>query len=370
MNSFAPKLICLALAVFLLSCSKRINLQRGGDLLVKNDKHITLNPSAKHSIKLLYTGCGGLVISNGKSAVLTDPYYTGHSALHAPFGKIKIDPKNTQRILDTIKKKIIDPSFIKTVLVTHSHYDHLEDLPYLLEQKKLAGTVTVIGSESTQNSIAYFLKGASRFTNADSSVYLQNPAKPLSGKWIDLPDNMRVMPIESQHAPHFYSIKLMKHCTPKENFGERTKAHTKTKALKWREGRTYSFLLDVFDDEKKDTLRIFIQTSSCNPPYGFPPAAELGKKNVDIAFLCVASYAYVDNYPESILTLLKPKKTILVHWENFFKDMYVENPKSVPGTKLKPFVNRLKKHYHLTENSGLKNFFLMPEPLTLLEIDY
>lgn len=366
------KNILLFLCVFILSfsCIRKITTTRGKDLLVKHETSIQLNTTFNKNVKVLYTGCGGLVISNGTSAVMTDPYYTGHNALHSPFGKIKIDTTKTDTVFKTISEKLLDPKLIKTVLVTHSHYDHLEDLPYLLSRNKLADSVKVIGSESTLFSIHNFLKSPATFTNADKHLYSQKPNGQEKLNWINLPGNMRVLPIESQHAPHLYCIKLMRGSTKNKKFEKRTDPKSKTKALQWKEGSTYSFLLDIFDVKKKDTLRIFIQTSACNPPYGFPPVAEIGKKKVDLAILCVASYAYVDNYPEALLSLIRPQKTILIHWDDFFTEMYSAKTKSVAGTNMLSFMKRLRKHYHVKDNKALDSFFVMPVPLTVLEVKY
>jgi hypothetical protein len=360
---------CFAFILLSLLFGCKINAKRGSALLIKKDTSIRLGGTSTHSLKLLYTGCGGLVISSGANVLMTDPYYTGHSFFHAPFGHIRIDSNNTNKVLDSIRSKIADPKKINHVLVSHSHYDHLEDLPWLLDKRKLSDTAKIIGSPSASCMVQQFM-GAATFTNADSSVHLQNPARASSGKWIKLSETMRVMPIEAQHAPHLGCVHMMKHCTYCPNFENRKNASSKTRALNWREGRTYSFLLDIWDASKRDTLRIFIQTSSCNPPFGFPPATELGKKKVDVAILCVASYAWVNNYPEAILSLLKPKQTILVHWEDFFKDMYVDHPKGVSGTRFKPFMKRLRRHYNVPNNDSLRKHLVMPEPLRLLEIRY
>lgn len=186
---------------------------------------------------------------------------------------------------------------------------------------------------------------------------------------------MRLLPIEADHAPHLLSLHFMRCKNWRKNKDcnssvKHAGCDKRTCASKWKEGTTYAFLLDVISNNGADTLRLFIQTSSCNPPYGFPPAYELGKKSVDVAILCAASFQWINNYPESILSLLKPKQTLLVHYENFFRDFYrKQNPRGVPGTNLKKFTRRLRKHYGVKSNAELGSYLLMPKPLSVLTIN-
>jgi hypothetical protein len=361
-------ILCLATIIVLFSACC-ISKARGKELQPALSTTISLNPSPANAVKVMYTGCGGLVVSAGTDAFITDPYYTGHGFWRTQFLKIKIDTHNTENIVRRIRDSMIDPSLIKSVLVTHSHFDHLEDLPWLLHKKKLVSGVRIVGSPSASCTLQNFLAG-SIFTNADRFMFWQNPTQNVSGQWISVAPTISVMPIESAHAPHFYCIHAMKGETKCHKFLNFTDPESKTCPRRWREGRTYSYLVDILNPTTNDTLRIFIQTSASNPPYGFPPAAELGKKRVDVAFLCVASYAYVDNYPEALLSLLKPKKTVLIHWENFFSNMYKPNPKGVPGTSLRPFMERLRKHTGVKENKDLQPFFVMPKPLTVMKFLY
>jgi len=41
-------------------------------------------------------------------------------------------------------------------------------------------------------------------------------------------------------------------------------------------------------------------------------------KNIDIAILCAASFAQINNYPESVMLNTQTSHFIIGHWEDFF----------------------------------------------------
>jgi hypothetical protein len=140
-------------------------------------------------------------------------------------------------------------------------------------------------------------------------------------------------------------------------------SNSKTKAFKWSTGETYSFLVDFIDT---DTLRVFIQTSASQHPYGFPPLDQVKKeKKVDVAILCYASAPNVGNYPNAIVDLLEPKKIIFVHWEDFFRE-----PSSFDDQRLVRRTNPKKVRERVNKLGKPNDYFMMPKPGTRIKIKY
>jgi hypothetical protein len=317
----------------------------------------------KNKVQILYTGCGGLVIASGDDVIMTDPYYTGHGlGWHGP------DTCNTNKVLKSIGT-FSDPKKIKHVFISHSHYDHFEDLPYLLQANKLADDVKVYSSPSAFCVFRPFTDSTVP-KNMDDYTYCQNQPDSVPLRWISISPTMRILPIEAKHAPHFHGIHLMKGNIKCNKFNCHRHSYAKQRAYKWREGSVYSYLLDITSPDQKDTFRIFIQTSSCSPPYGLPPSKEKDKKTVDLAILCAASFHWAPGYPDSLLSKINPSKTLLIHWENFFCNLYKTNLKVVPLTNLNKLVEDLKRHYQVSSDSDLAKKISIPKPLQKIELEY
>ena len=139
--------------------------------------------------------------------------------------------------------------------------------------------------------------------------------------------------------------------------------HTdKVGAFKWTVGSTYAFLVDFIQE---DTLRVYIQTSASNYPNGLPPKTELDRKQVDLAIMCYASALNVDDYPNKWIEWMQPKKLVLVHWEDFFRESRIDDDqKLVRGTK----PSKVRKRIDALGKK--RDYFVMPRPGTRMEVTY
>jgi len=72
----------------------------------------------------------------------------------------------------------------------------------------------------------------------------------------------------------------------------------------------------------------------------------------------------VKEYPGFQLGRLKPKKVIITHWENFFKD-YTKEPTLVPSTNHDAFFQKASKAQSKEWNYKTDaDMFIMPYPGT------
>ena len=223
-------------------------------------------------------------------------------------------------------------------LVGHAHYDHLMDVPAVLEKWGLAG-VPVYGDETAKHLLANDgWTGTAFEVNAAGGTWRRR------GEWIHPParpgerpahPRFRVMPLLSEHAPHARGFKLFQgHVGPDDG--------APRDAYDWKEGQTWGYLIDVLaDDGETPLLRIHYQDSASNPELGWPPRELLAERRIDLALFCAASFSLVREHPQAILRELEPRHAMAAHWEDFSRDP--RDPlRVVPLTDLPELLDRLR----------------------------
>ena len=279
---------------------------------------------AAEALELRYLGAGGVLMRWNGHAIMTAPFYSNPGLLQVVLG-LPISP-NTERI-DTHLPPIDD---VEAILVGHSHYDHLMDAVYVAEAH--APRAVFYGNDTMAHILAArpLLRGRVVAMDAEAGDWWQE------GRWEYVADrSIRFMALRSEHAPHFLGIKM---------FGgsvDTDQERLPRTAYGWKEGQTLAFLIDFLDRDGTVRLRLYYQDAASNPPAGFPPpSGSTLAEPVDVAILCVGSFAEVDDYPEGIVRQLRPQTVILEHWESFFRSP--DRPlKAVPLTDTKAFARRL-----------------------------
>jgi hypothetical protein len=357
-----------------LSCSRKSVgfLERKG--IRVNEKALTAEAgteAGEHSIRILYTGCGGLTIrrESEKQTIMIDPFFShqrfmtiGRSLFVG--GKIKSSPKQ----IAFGKKRVLDSLHLSTSALTletqaifaaHGHYDHLMDIPYLY-QYWFDQQPDVYVNESSFNSIANLIKPQD-LHNLDQAMSVRD----LQGKSIDLPaidgSVTKVYPILAAHNPHMKNIKLFSGSLmrPPSKF---RKPSDKTSVHQWLEGRTLSFLIDI-EKGGEIVFRMFIQSSSAHYPDGMPPADLLSRKKVDLAVLGIASYHFSEaTYPCAYMEQMQPRHIMFIHWEDFFRK-YGRRPRTV----LKNNVARFFTDILPACNDGR---YILPAPGVVVNVKY
>lgn len=329
-------LLIITIIILLTACSahKGKLLQKAG-YVEAGDKTISLSASPKNTLSISYFQCGGICIKSGNDVVLVDPYASNPSLL----SKVKIDTAAIGLIM-----KGINPADIKAILVSHSHYDHLMDVPYIMNTYCPPTTKLFVNHTGLQ--IAERLKvDSTRIIDVEQSAGFTS----ISG-------NIRVLPVISTHPPHIGNTKLYD-----GEYRPNTKPGQKSF---WRCGKPYAYLIDIMDGAEVG-FRLMVQTSSSLEALKNIPDSLLAAKAVDIAIVPAALFSKVKGYPTAVLTKLSPKYTIVCHWENFFKpySKLTKKPYTVASTNVLKFAK-------LVESSAGKDKFRIPMPGSSIMIAY
>ena len=256
------------------------------------------------------------------TAVLVDPFWTYLPLLQVGFGKTPSDPNQVDPYLAQMKD-------VQSVLVGHSHYDHVLDLPYVAPHLK--PNTTVFCNQTLVHTLAPMdLPLRWQPMNTHSAT----PQR--TGAWFSANDGkVRIMAIASGH-PNNYAFF---HMWPRKIQKDRTTPPTR--AGHFQEGITLAFLVDFLNpDGETIAHRVYVQTSSRGHPDGFFPARVLDERGVDVALLGMDCANIEASGAPSIIDFIEPKTVLFCHWENFFRDKS-KPPREIVKVNLHP----LKRHF-------------------------
>jgi hypothetical protein len=278
--------------------------------------------------KLTYLGVGGWLVRWRGEALLFSPSFT-----NPDFPPLLVSENRSR-----IDEYMPPASDVTVLLIGHSHYDHLLDVPRVLQRH--TPSAKAYGPQTAGHILAA-VKPLVDFENVEpkmARVICDDDGTRCRaaqrGEWL-LHGPFRFMPIESRHAPHVFGIDLL----PGAYYGN-LDTLPKT-AWGWREGTTLAWLVDLVDAQGRTVYRLHYQDSASTPPMGFPPIG-IDHKRVDVEILCVASWNQVSQYPLALLDVTRPRLLALGHWEDFFaNDPY--NPKVLRGQKEQELVNKIRR---------------------------
>ena len=252
-------------------------------------------------LDITFFGVACFVLRWRDTAVLVDPFFTIVPLLKVAFGRSESDPAQVDPHLPLLRE-------VESVLVCHSHYDHVLDLPYVTPH--LRPNPTVFGSQTLQHTLApldlpiHFEAVNERAASPDEA-----------GTWLHANrGRVRVLPINSGHPNNYAFIHLW---TDRLSTDRTTPP---TRASDWQEGDTFAFLVDFLEDDG-DTIvhRVYVQTSSRGLPDGLFPLSLLDERGVDVALLAMDCANTAARGQPSIIDAIAPRTVIFCHWENFFR---------------------------------------------------
>lgn len=340
---------------FFTSCDGLRKAKKIATFIQKDKVHISLQNNSHDSVKMIYTGCSGFFIHDPRRNIIIDPFFSNPGPmLSLGFKKIKTD---TVEILQFIQQH---PEIVKAtstlLLNDHCHYDHAMDIPYFYHRLLNNKPVTIAGNRNLFNVMKASEKVYGRQFEEDDFVINEDLAE---GTWIYTPDStVRVLPILANHGPQFANTNLYTGSLPNDL------DQLPHKAAKWKEGQTYTYLID-FIEENSVVFRFYHNSAPTANNLGLPSQELINERPVDIAIICVASFKYTKEYPKNAINYLQPRHVVLSHWENFFQPLskHRKNSYVVPFTNVQKFLVEFEQQYPDLE-------FTLPQPYTQINVQY
>lgn len=243
---------------------------------------------------LRYLGAGGLYLEWRGTPILVGPFFSNPSFPRAFLGRLAADPVRLRRGFEGM-----DLADVRAILVGHAHYDHLADVPAIVETFSPRAKVYV--NRTGANMLAGVPSVRGKVKTLEDGLDFE--AGPL----------IRVRAVESEHAPLFWHLHWAR--------GQVARAWeedwTRRRFRQLKAGTTFAFVIDLLDHLGAVRYRIYYQDAASPEGKGVPPESLAG---YDLAVLCMASFQFVKNHPGGILEELKPRHVLVTHYEDFARD--------------------------------------------------
>jgi L-ascorbate metabolism protein UlaG (beta-lactamase superfamily) len=313
-------------ASFLSGCATSIK-----DLPVNWGDHHPEGVNDRTQLHVQYLGTGGFLFRYGTDAILTAPFFSNHSLLRTTI--FPIWPKTA--VIDRLLPSLAG---VDAILVGHCHYDHLLDLPYILNSTRISSPV--YGSKTMLNLLTRHVTNKLVEVESTAGAFTVGGSQ---GEWVRLPGStIRFMALKSMHAHQLGPLKLYggEITTPKK--------YLPLTAWGWKEGQTLAYIIDFMkEDGVTIAYRVVYHDSAVDcPPYGSLPKFrdKLDVRRPDLAIVALASSDKVYGYPSRYLERLDPKSILIGHWDDFFRSQ--KRPlKAVRMTNAKKFYSNLPERY-------------------------
>ncbi len=300
--------------------------------------------SCVDSLDIVSLGVGGYLFIPWRDTtqlVMTPPFYSHPGLWHMAFldGWPFSTRSNEQRVRERLKalEKVAGEERlmrVRAVLVGHAHYDHLMDLPTMAPFLPRA---RVFGSRTTANLLRPVKELGQRVVHVDSmSTY--EASKP--GMWEALSASLRFRAVAWEHAANAKNWLFSYTIATGDVLEPRTELPRY--AREWKKGRVYAYELDVLDARGNPALRLIVNDAAAGPRVARRASEvfQLDPARSTVLITTAASFEKVAEYPELMLSILRPQHLVLGHWEDFFRSP-ADTPRIVRGTRGAKLANRL-----------------------------
>ena len=237
---------------------------------------VEVAPAGAPAVELTYLGVGGWIMEWRGTQVLAAPLFSNPAFTRTGVLSIRSDTAVVDRWM----------------------------APYDVSE-----AAAILGSRTVKNLLGTWSGVSDRVVLVDS---LAGNLERVGG-WIPLGDAVRVMPLDSHHAPHFQGVTLYSGTADVPRHEEPATAD------EWLDGPSYAFLVDFLHPDGSVALRLYYQDAVPAAPAGLAPEALMAERPVDAAILVPATFDQVDWFPEAFIENLTPRWVLLGHWENFFR---------------------------------------------------
>jgi L-ascorbate metabolism protein UlaG (beta-lactamase superfamily) len=228
-----------------------------------------------------FLGTSSLLIRDGMTTVLTDPFVTRPSLTSVAARPIAPDATLIELTLARLGVRKI-----AAIVASHSHYDHVMDAPTFATQTE----AVLLGSSSTAN-----VGRGGNLPEPRIDVVHDGDARRYGAFELTF--------IESHHSPgDRYPGMIVAPLTPPARVSE------------WKSGTTWSVLIRHGD-------RSMLVHGSANVKPG-----ALNGRRADVVFLGIGglgkqSDEFVEEYWIEIVRATRARRVILIHWDDFFSSL-------------------------------------------------
>lgn len=241
-------------------------------------------PSARDAFGVTFLGVSSLLLEDGKSAVLTDGFFSRPSLLTVGLRRVAPDAGRIEGALARAGIERLD-----AVMPVHTHFDHAMDSALVAER---TGAVLVGGESAANVGRGHELRG--------EQIQVVMPAESL------VFGGFRITWIESAHCP---PDRFPGHITQPVVPPARVKAY--------RCGEAWSILAEHISGRT-----VLIQGSA-----GFAPGSLRGRR-ADVAYLGVGQLGvqdedYMRTYWAETVETVGARRVVLIHWDDFFRPLDV-----------------------------------------------